>query len=470
MTKYDDELTGPLLQAIEQIRADPAPEHVLGRVLQRAAALAEPAAGRGPVSVEIGQVRKSFRCATWVRCAVAAAVMLMAIAALTFWWRRDPAPAPQQFAQQTPDVEQKQPSEVPPKPEPSKNAEAKAPAGAFGLDGIDKARGVTAFGGAAGASPTRHFAVAPEATVLVSTGGKKPLRLGEVGKYDKDMFLHVWDWSKSDESKPLEAVHAGGMAVSPDGKWIVCRDGRRIDAATGAVRQLDGFGGDVAGLRFAPDGRTLLLQVQTGNDQALARLLDFPEGKKRCEIPGLWSYTFAAAFTPDGKQVLFMDKDRILHRWDAHDGKELQNYEPAFTNSIRAVTVSADGKHVAGAGTRGEIYLWDVDQPKMRHQLVSDKQPDGTILNGLDSLAFTPDGRHIAGGGIFRVILWETTTGDVARYFPPGSSAHIRFSKDGTRMTTVRDIVGVGRNGGGLAYPQVKRWEVETGREIVLRD
>src|SRR5262245_33926864 len=135
MTKYDDELTGPLLQAIEQIRADLAPEHVLGRVLQRAAALAEPAAGRGPVSVEIGQVRKSFRCATWVRCAVAAAVMLMAIAALTFWWRRDPAPAPQQFAQQAPDVEQKQPSEVTPKPEPSKIAEAKAP-GAFGLDGI----------------------------------------------------------------------------------------------------------------------------------------------------------------------------------------------------------------------------------------------------------------------------------------------------------------------------------------------
>src|SRR5262249_24856537 len=159
----------------------------------------------------------------------------------------------------------------------------------------------------------------------------------------------VWDWSKAAESRPLKVASSKGMAVSPDGKWVVTRDGQLIDAATSAVKQLDHFEGDVHGLKFSPDGGVLLLTVNQARDVGSARVLEFPTCKKRFEIEGQWSYTFAGAFTPDGAQFFLMDKDRFVHRWDAKTGKELGRYEPALTNSVRAIAVSADAKRVAAA-------------------------------------------------------------------------------------------------------------------------
>jgi hypothetical protein len=463
----DDEPTGPLKEAIDQIRADQAPEDVMQQLLERAVALNERGA---PPRLAFPQAWG------WA----AAAILVIAGAALTGWLLQGVGPPHvDQSAQEAPKPEapKSKGAPMPPKADdlPPKNDTriAHQLGGGFGLqkDGLEKTAGARGFGAQAGvpagASPSRHFAVSPSATVLVSTGGKKPLRLGEAGVYDENMILHVWDWSKSDESRPLPASCATGMAVSPDGKSIVCRDGRVIDTATGAVRQLDGFDGRVHGLMFAPDGRTLLAQVVSDKNEAAARIFDFPAGKQRFQIPGVWWATFAGAFTPDSRQVLLMDKDRVLRRWDAGDGKELGRYEPAFDNSIRAIAVAPDGKQLAGAGTRGEIYLWDVAEPKARHKLVADGQRDATVLSGRDSLAFTPDGKHLAAGGLFGVILWDTAAGNVARRFPraSSSSAHLRFSGDGKLLTTVRDIVGIGRDGQGLAYPLVRHWEVATGKE-----
>src|SRR4051794_35967547 len=115
-----------------------------------------------------------------------------------------------------------------------------------------------------------------------------------------------------------------------------------------------------------------------------------------------------------------MDKDKTLRRWDAKTGKELGHYEPAFENSIRAIAVSPDGKHVAAAGTRGDLYIWETDSGKELHKLdpAGQRLPDMTVLNGMESLAFSPDGKQLAGGAILVTVIWDVETGKVARLLP----------------------------------------------------
>jgi WD40 repeat protein len=327
-------------------------------------------------------------------------------------------------------------------------------------------------GGLAGTSAVPFHAVATGARILVSTGGARPIRLGEQQPYDSSGTIHVWDWSKSDESRVLKVTCKTGMAVSPDGKWIVTREGQLIEVASGDVKKLDHFDGKVHGLRFSPDGRTLLLTINKARDVAVARVLDFPSARKRFEIEGQWSFTFACAFTPDGSQFLLMDKDRFVRRWDARTGKELGRYAPALDNSVRAIAVSVGARHVAAAGTRGEIYLWELAGGKLLHKLVADMQPDLTVLTGIDSLAFSPDGKRVAGGGLFRLVVWQTATGKVDRLLPRASrgAEQIRFSDNGKTLTTVHDFYGTSRKGANvLVYPTVREWDVETGAERKAR-
>ena len=162
-----------------------------------------------------------------------------------------------------------------------------------------------------------------------------------------------------------------------------------------------------------------------------------------------------------------MDKDRFIHRWDSRTGKQLGRYAPALDNSIRAIAVSPDAKRVVAAGTRGEIYLWELVGGKLLHKLVAAMQPDLTVLTGIDSLAFSPDGKLIAGGGLFRLVLWEASSGKVVRLLPRSShgAEQIRFSKDGKTLTTVHDFYGTAKKG-VVVYPTVRRWDVKTGKEL----
>jgi hypothetical protein len=330
-----------------------------------------------------------------------------------------------------------------------------------------------AFGGlAAGASPSRPLAVADKATVLVSTGGDGPIELGAQQQWSRENRLHVWDWGKegSQKSRPLESSTTGSFAVSPDGKKIVTGDGKVIDIAAGQAAAIDNMDGNIRRMAFSHDGKILLLQVGQGDGDAyakpaVARLLEFPSGKKICEIPDYWQYTFAAAFTPDGGQVVLMDKDRFIKRYDVRTGKELAKYEPRHENSIRMISVSADGKLLASAGTRGDIHLWELATGKHLHQLVARQKPDIEGDRLVYSIAFSPDGKLLAGGGIHSLLIWDTNTGEVKKIFPRGSwgAVRCRFIGDGKKIETVHDFAGTTSQAGEnvLIYPRVQQWVLE---------
>jgi WD40 domain-containing protein len=315
----------------------------------------------------------------------------------------------------------------------------------------------------AGASPSRWLAVAGEATVLVSTGAVEPIDLGARQPWNDKTTLHIWDWAKSTKSKPLDAVADRSMTLSPDGKKVVTNDGRAIDTTTGEVTRLANFDGDVYRAKFSRDGRMLVLMIYGGGNQGTARVLEFPSGKKICEIPDIFPHMFVADFSSGGKQVVLIGMDLRTRRFETTSGRELTKYEPAHSNSVRAVTISNGGNYVVSSGPNNETYLWEADSGKLLHKLAVTQRPD--VIHEVYSLAFSPDDKLLAGGGVQNLLLWNTQTGDAEKIYPTssGGAVHVRFDMEGKEMTTVNGFHGTrGENGQDLlVYPRVQQWPVE---------
>lgn len=321
------------------------------------------------------------------------------------------------------------------------------------------------FGVELGTSPTRRLAISPAATILVATGDDQPIKLGSTHPYSQSMRLHVWDWSKSELSRPLAVSWDRAFTISPDGSRLVTSDARIVDLGTGKeIGKVPNLAGDVPYLAFSPDGKRLLFIERGVADKAWAFVLSYPDGKVLCQVQDVWNYTFTACFTADSSQFLVMGSDRVIRRYAAATGKELGKADTAHVNSIRAIAVSPDGKYFASAGTRGNNYLFELATGKLVRRLVAIQKPDMEDLRSCYSMAFSPDSSLLAGGGIGNLVLWQVDGGEKPIHIYPrasGGAVGLRFSGDGQTITTVSDFVGVGFRGNDLAYPRVQEFNVE---------
>lgn len=81
---------------------------------------------------------------------------------------------------------------------------------------------------------------------------------------------------------------------------------------------------------------------------------------------------------------------------------EIESLITDYTQPIYSVAFSPDGRTLAGCGPDGTILLWDISTGTLRHTLY------GYWRGSVDSIAFSPDGQTLASGGHNRnVHLWE---------------------------------------------------------------
>jgi len=103
-----------------------------------------------------------------------------------------------------------------------------------------------------------------------------------------------------------------------------------------------------------------------------------------------------------------------------------------------------------------------------RTDLYGDPLPTGALTrlgtvrfrhpNGSDALAFTPDGRFVAGGS--PVYLWDVATGKVARQFP---TPHTDFGYEDIVISPDGKLIAAAA---GLEDSRVYLWDLATGREL----
>jgi WD40 repeat protein/serine/threonine protein kinase len=168
---------------------------------------------------------------------------------------------------------------------------------------------------------------------------------------------------------------------------------------------------------------------------------------------------FCAVFSPDGKRIASSGGEGMIRLWDAATGQLLRKI-PAHDDVVHSIAYSLDEQYIASGCKDGTVKLWDADTGRALRTFTGHVE--------VHSVAFSPDGRHLASGGgtdageSGEVNIWEVATGKKALSLssPPPKVWCVRFSPDGGRLAAGG---GGPEIGGGVA----KIWDIRTGQETI---
>ncbi|TFY52916.1 hypothetical protein EVJ58_g9743 [Rhodofomes roseus] len=235
--------------------------------------------------------------------------------------------------------------------------------------------------------------------------------------------INVWDMETT-RSKSGERPHHGYWgkdgtynvyALSPDGKRIALRAKWRkessieiVESATGAhIVDIDmSSQANLTSATFSLDGRFI---AACFNDLTI-RVWETDTGT--CVVPPLKVKTSetAVALSPDGKLLAYTsDRWRCVRIWNLQTHIEQSCIEDA--DIVRSLAFLPDGKHLASA-SRKTVRVWDAQTGA----LVLPPLTGHTDI-AVRSIAFSPDARHIATCSEDDTIrIWDVTVG--ASYGP----------------------------------------------------
>jgi WD40 repeat protein/serine/threonine protein kinase len=126
------------------------------------------------------------------------------------------------------------------------------------------------------------------------------------------------------------------------------------------------------------------------------------------------------------------------------------------TGCATNLAFSPDGKRIARAIGGAMVRCWDAETGE---ELVTLRSQGDALL----CVAFSPDGRWIATGGMGTVTLWNAETGRAARTIRghDGPVFVVAFSPDGRRIAS-----GMSTGIDATVKPEIKIWDALSGREL----
>jgi polar amino acid transport system permease protein len=256
---------------------------------------------------------------------------------------------------------------------------------------------------------------------------------------DEDGRVHVW-------------------TVPADIRTDVDRDFNVAGEALWPVDRLEGPGGAVLDVAYAPDGSKLMAVTDEGNVRSWA----VPGNQVQQDLSVGSASLIDAQLAADGQALAVLDEDGKARVWDLEAGQEIASFGPN-ENATLAVALNADGTLIA-AGDGTGVQIWDVQTG----ELVISVAPyceDGTSATqdaceqadedwlGHDeevtALAFSPDSQLLATGSADTTItFWDLATGE-AKWSSVGHWATVTtmvFAEEGDLLLSggkdnkIRDI------------------------------
>ncbi len=285
----------------------------------------------------------------------------------------------------------------------------------------------------------------------------------------------LWDLESGKAQAILANVTGGFTAVawSPEGRFLAVGtgDARRrgpgeiylCDIKATKTRRIEhGHTGPVTWLAFAPDGQTFA----SGSMDETVKLWDTASGQERTTLKGHASAVSALAFSPDGctlavgctdpNFVGLFPKPGDLKLWDITKPEKPTTLKGNL-GGVLCLAFSPDGKVLATGGMDRTVKLWDV---------AAGKEQD--VLSGfktwVTSVAFTPDSKTLAASSgdplhdTGEIRLWDVAS----RKERPGLAGFkgavmtISISPDGKTLA------------GGSLQGQLKLWSLDDGTETVV--
>ena len=264
-----------------------------------------------------------------------------------------------------------------------------------------------------------------------------------------DGTIRFWDTGTGLYLKTLKGSNndASGLVFTPDGKTLACTDSLNIrlqDARTGEEKMLlTGHTWGIHSMALSPDGDILA----SGSEDMTIHLWDMYTGEHKKTLNGHEHRVYSVAFSPDSKTLASGSDDNTIRLWSVDTGEtkriltghagEFEGVDngPSSVEGVKSVAFSPDGKTLASGGGDNVIHLWDVETGKSKMTLIGH-------THWVFSLAFSPDGKTLASGSVDSDIrLWDPHTGQHKKTLT-GHSAWIRsiaFSPDGKTLASGSD-------------------------------
>jgi WD40 repeat protein len=296
----------------------------------------------------------------------------------------------------------------------------------------------------------------PDSRRLASSGGVyKGRHKWETGE------INIWDSATGQVllSFPGHPTGVTGLDFSPNGKQLA-------SASSDAVKVWDADSGNALfalpmhpgeepwRVAFDPRGERLATlgdhgALWHGATTMVVRLWRLPQADEKKEAAPLFFYPFEAgssesgtwklptlAFSPDGMR-LACGRDNTVLVWDLRPDRVGDQTAPArvLTGHTRAVcdlAFSPDSQRLATASDDETLRIWDLASG---HELLSFESPRDGIpgYRGIGCLAFSPDGKRLAGGKAQNLAVWDAATGRRLHYLRWHSNLieSVAFSPDG---------------------------------------
>jgi WD40 repeat protein len=311
------------------------------------------------------------------------------------------------------------------------------------------------------------FQLSPDGKTLLASGE-------EPGPPPEWKYIFV-DTSTGQVKTLPEALRVAlALAFSPDGKSFAWADGSGKSVRLWDVESLRELGVikpgyDAQVLAFSPDGRMLATGGAAPSPVLLwdtRKLKEAPEGKnvhpcegedmpRPCAITPITDDVKVMAFSPDSETLMIGFADRAMYKWAIR--RSLWGDKVQGASDITSIAFSPDGKLVVAGFGSGFIRVNDSESLLFGVKL-------GGHQEAVRSLAFSRDGRTLYTGSVEAVKVWDVDSavrsqlplgGDVTK--DPGKSPgqgieSLAFSPDGRTLVSDHD-------NNGLAF-----WDVGTRR------
>ncbi len=281
-------------------------------------------------------------------------------------------------------------------------------------------------------------------SVAFSPDGKKILT-GAI-----DQLVKLW----SLDGKLVKAFKGHTQTVTsvtflPDGKRILTGsfDGTaRIWDIYETRKIFKGHTGKISSAVFSADGKNIL----TGSDDSTARLWDM-EGNTIQQFKSDVKSISSVAFSPDGRNVLTGSWGGALRLWN-RDGKTISDFKKD-TVGVSSVAFSPDGKTILAACLNGVARLWDMNGKEIKQFAL----PAGFV--GI--VAFSPDGKTLLTAADMGARLYDTEGNNKMEFkWPEGLSVttSIAYSPDGKHILT------------GDLFKPTALWSADGKKEMEFRE